>query len=368
MKAQTRVDEFAFILLAGIIMILILAVAYSTISNTPIGAALSTNSLQIAQGNSATVTLHLNGTGFNVTLSGSDDITNWVYFDQNNFDLTTSKDVSVTILVPRNADFRTYSGNIVVTNGNQITKVPLTVNVGLATVVNIPKNIRLGDFTVSYVVGSSVVAEKDNFEVTKGYFSESSASFTAVVPDDKFNILTDGFIQIFVESSNSAGNLLVDFNGQRIYAGTVSAGEIDIPLNVSAIHKYNSIVIRADNPGFQFWTSTDYKITFVKFGIDFNGVSSQQLSFQLDSNDVTNFAFGQLAFTVKSYNPQALGSMLVQVNGVTLFEGVPTLTYFQKTFGLEIPLYVGNNTISFSVTQSAYYQLSNVVLTIAHHI
>jgi hypothetical protein len=106
----------------------------------------------------------------------------------------------------------------------------------------------------------------------------------------------------------------------------------------------------------------------VKFGIDFNGVSSQQLSFQLDSNDVNNFAFGQLAFTVKSYNPQALGPMMIQINGVTFLDNVPTLTYFQKTFGLEIPLYIGNNTISFSVSQSAYYQLSNVVLTIAHHI
>jgi hypothetical protein len=368
LKAQTRIDEFAFILLAGIIMILILAVAYSTIQQGPVSGTLSTSSLQIAQGTSAVVTLSLNGTALNVTLSSSGELANWISFDHDNFDLSGTKDIAVTISIPNNANFRTYSGDILILYADKTTKVPLTVNVGLSTVSNVPRMIRLGDFTVSYSVGSDIVGEKDEIEVAKGYFADYPASFTATVPDDKLNIMTDGVIQIFVETSNSAGNLFVEFNGERVYANKISAGEIDIPLNATAIHKYNSIVLRADNPGYMFWTNTDYKIKFAKLVIDFSGISGKQITFALGTSDLQDFSFGQLSFQVKNYNPQALNPMLIQINGATFFNDVPTLTYFQKTFGTEVPLAVGDNTISFTVSQQAYYQLSNVVLIIVHHI
>lgn len=368
MKAQTRIDEFAFILLAGIVMILILAIAYSTLQAGPITTALSTSNLQIAQGNSATVTLSMNGTAFNVSLTSSGEIANWITFDQDNFDLSGTKDVSVTILVPPNADFRTHTGNIVINTGPNTKTIPITVDVTLVTISNVPKNIRLGDFTVSYAVGSDVIAEKDDVEVAKGYFSDYPVSFTATIPDNRINILTDGFIQIFVESSNSAGNLFVNFNGQRVYAKTVSGGKIDIPLNSVMIQKYNSIAVSADNPGLQFWTYTDYKIKFIKFGIDYSGVSSKQATFTLDSSDLKDFNFGQLTFQVKNYDSKNLNPMLITINGATLWDNVPTLTYFQKTFGTEIPLHGGDNIISFSVEQPANYQLANVVLTVVHHI
>jgi hypothetical protein len=368
LKAQTRIDEFAFVLLAGIVLILILAVAYSTIQQGPIHAALSTSSLQIAQGNSATITLSMNGTGYNVTLSSSGPIANWIYFDDNNFDLNGAKDVSVKILVPRNADFRTYTGDILILSGGNTVKVPLSIDVTVVTVSTIPKTIRLGDFTVSYLVGNNVVAEKDDVIVERGYFVDHPVSFTGTVTDDKLSILTNGFIQVFVETSNSAGNLFVEFNGERVYANTISAGEIDIPINASMIHKYNSIVVRSDTPGIAFWQNTNYKIKFIKFGINFSGVLSYQKAFNLTATDLKNFDSGRLSFQVKNYNPNALNPLLIQINGATFFDDVPTLTSFSKSFGTEIPLFVGENTISFSVYQEAYYQLSNVVITVYHHI
>lgn len=369
MKGQTRIDEFAFVLLAGISLIIILAVAYSTIQQGPISAALSTSNLQIAQGTSATVTLSLNGTGFNVSLSGSGPIASWINFDENNFDLPGgTKEVSVTVLVPRNADFRTYTGYIVILSGDKRFKVPLTVDVTLVTVTDIPRTIRLGDFTVSHVVGTDIIAEKDDVEVAKGYFADYSTSFTAMVPDDKINILTDGFIQIFVETSNSAGKLFIELNGERVYSDTISTGEIKIFPNVASIHKYNSIVVHADTPGIAFWQNTNYKIKFIKFGIDFSGISSKQKTFTLDESDLNNFGYGRLSFQVKNYDPQALNPMLIQINGVTFYDDIPMLTYFTKNFGTEIPLVVGENTISFSVSEEANYQLASVALTIAHHI
>lgn len=370
LKGQTRVDEFAFILLAGIVLIVILAVAYSTLQQGPISAFLSTSHLQIAQGNSATVTLSMNGTGFNVTLSGDGDIANWFTFDQNNFDVSSNspKEITVTVLVPPNAEFRTHTGDIVLTSADKTIKIPVTIDVTLVTVANIPKLVRLGDFTVSYLVGSDVVGEQDDTLVLKGYVAENQVSFTGTVPDNELRILTDGFIQIFVENSNTDGNLNVFFNGQRVYSSKISTGEIDIPLNASMINKYNSVLLTADNPGFKFWENTNYKIKFVKFGVDFNGVASKQIIFSLDKNDLKSFNFGTLTFQVKNYNPNSLGTMLIQINGATLFNDAPPLTFFSQTFQNEIPLYEGNNTISFSVTSPGSYQLANAVLTIVHHI
>ena len=370
MKGQSRVDEFAFVLLAGIIMIVVFAVAFSTLQQGPISGSLSTSTLNIAQGNSATVTLALNGTGYNISLSGSGEIADWLSFDQNYFDLSGTRIVTVTILVPSNADFRVHTGDIVIASSgaaNNVT-VPMSVNVGLVTVTNVPKSIRLGSFTISNLVGSETESEQDNIDVNKGYFSESSFSTTVTIPDNRMNILTDGYIQIFVQTSNTDGNLLVDFNGQNVYSDKISTGLISIPINSSLIQKYNSISVHADNPGVLFWESNDYKLAFVKFGIDYSGISSEQLNFTLDQTDLSSFQLGTLTFQLTNYNPSALYPLQVQINGATLYNDIPTLTYFSKAFGSEIPLFVGNNTISFSASQGASYQLSNVILTIVHHV
>ena len=364
MKGQGHIDEFAFVLLAGIILIVVLMVAWGSMAQGPIDIGPTQKVLTIARGDSKDFKLSLNGTAINVSLQAKGEIASWISFDENNLDVNGAHDVDVTVTVPSNAEQRIYEGKIDVVFGTNKKTMDLTVEVSSTTITHIAKNIRLGDFSVSYSVGSETINERDNFEVSKGYFSDYPATVVATMTKDKLNITTGGEIIIFVDDSNDAGNLIVQFNGQEVYNQRAPVGEVDIPIDVSMIQKSNNIVLRADVPGFRFWMSTIYKIKSASFSIDFQGIVSKDATFQLKQEDLDGFNFGKLSFGIRKYNPAAMNPLTIQINGETLFDDIPTLYSNSRTFGIEIPLQAGENTISFSVQKEAFYELTNVVLTI----
>lgn len=367
-KGQGRVDEFAFVLLAGIVLILVLMVAWGSLAQGPISAGPSEKALTIARGDSKDFVLQLNGTAINVTLVPKGEIASWISFDGNNLDVTGSQNVEVTVKVPMSAEQRIYEGKIDVVFGSNKQTVDMRVDVSSETIKDVAKNIRLGDFSVSYSVGSETVGEKKNFEISRGYFSDYPVTVVAVMSQDKLDITTGGNIIISVDETNDAGNLIVMFNGQEVYNQHAPVGEVTIPIDRSMIQKSNSVVLRADTPGIRFWMSSIYKIKSASFSIDFQGIVSKDITFQLKQEDIDGFKFGKLSFAIRRYNPAAINPMTIKINNEIFFDDIPTIASFSKTFGIEIPLKAGDNTISFSVEKEAFYELNNVVLTIVRKV
>jgi len=364
LKGQgARVDEFAFVLLAGIILILVLAIAWGSLQSNPVGVSPTSKILTIAIGDSKTFTLDLNGTTINTSLETKGAIANWISFDKNNFDIQGSTEVEVTVAVPLTTQQGIYTGTINVVSGPNVQKVQLIVNVSTQTISNIVRSIRLGDFSVSYLVGSQTINERNNFEISKGYFSEYPGTLVATMTQDTFAITTGGEIVIDIEDTNGVGNFIVDLNGQEIYNQHTSPSEITITLDKSQILKSNNVVLHAGLPGFRFWMSTVYKIKSVSLNVDVQGVVRKDVNFQLTQDEVNNFNFGKISFNIKRYNPSAFNPLTVKINDAIIFDDRPTLFTNSKTFGLEVPLKVGTNTISFYVEQEAFYELNNVVLT-----
>lgn len=358
---SVRIDEFAFVLLAGLLLIIILTVAWSSMPTEQIVLVQpSSVQLAISRGSVSNFDITINGTATQLTLQGGGEIADWLSFNKNNVQLVNSTTVTVYVTVPSTAVERVYTGTVDITGGDSKKSVQVTISVTQQS--DVPHSFYVGDFIVSYDVGTDFLATKSNVEISRSYFSDSSLNFGSSVSDDKLNILTSGFIYLLVDNTNNAGNLIVDFNGIEVLNQKVYSGDMTIPINRSLIKKYNTVSVRADTPGWKFWMSTVYNLKTVKFSINYQGTSFKDYSFELSSQDVTNFKFAKLSFLVKNYKTP-MSDLIITINGQQIFRGIPQI-YFEKDFGREIILNTGLNTISFSSEKQTYYELENVILTV----
>lgn len=365
-KGQAKIDEFAFVLLAGIILIVILMLAWGTPSEAP--PFVQPASVNLAAPMNATSTFELNITGklSNVTLSATGEIKDWVSFNKNHFDVIDSTIVKVKIRVPFSAT-GTFTSSIIVESlgGKQI--IPVTISVTEQKVIELSRSILLGEFSVSYSVGTEVLDSKEDFEVSAGYFSSYSKNLVGALTEEQLLKVADGYIQLVVDETNSAGNLVVLFNSKEVLNKIVGAGEIKIPIDKNQIERSNTITIKAGVPGWKFWMSTVYRFRIAKLVVNYKGVFSKDLQFTLNQKEIENFDHFQLNFRVKNYS-SPLPQLLIKINGQLVFSSVPPLGFFNTTFNKDI---LGNNliltidnTISFLFEEQASYDIDSAVLTV----
>ncbi len=361
-------DEFAFVLLAGLILIIILMVAWTSMPAAQLEVTPKTVSLAIEPGSSSSFTITLNGTAQNVTLYPIGEIRNWIFFDKNNFDVSGVEKVNVIITVPSSAVQKIYTGKIRINSTAGEKNVYISINTTKTPVVEASHSIYFGDFSISYSVGSETLASKENFEVSKGYFSDSPVNLVhETLSDEKLNMITEGLISLVIDDTNSAGNLVIEFNGEVIFNKKVGPGSIEIPIEKSKIKKSNTITIRAELPGWKFWMNTVYKIRSVKFVISYQGANFKDFVFVLTENEVKNFKSGILSFRIKNYT-LPLGDMTIEINNKLFYKGTPPLYIFSKEFTslTEVPLNVGSNSITFSTEANSFYDIRDATLTIIY--
>jgi len=366
MKGQ--IDEFALVLLAGLILIGILVVVWSSQAATQITVMPESKKLTIARGSSSSFPIFMNGSAKNVTLRSYGEIASWISFDKQNFDVEKEEKVTVYINVPVTASYGMHWGDIYVETLGFQKKISLSVNVSTRTEEK-TRTIGFGDFTVGYIVGEETVQERFNLKVEKGYFSEFSPSFAAVLSEEKLPMVVGGYIQIVVDQTNGLGNLIVEFNDNITFDKKVGVGEIIIPISKDSIKKSNSIVLRAGNPGFVFWSSSLYTIASVKFVVEYNGTIFREFNFSLEDFEAKNLKEGKLSFFISKYDvgiPQKLGNLIVKINDEIIYQDIPP-SYFVRRFGDEVKLKEGINTISFSTEKGVSYLLEDVALTLTQY-
>jgi len=365
MKGQ--IDEFVLVLLAGLILIGILTIVWSSEAATQITVTPESKYLTIARGSSTSFPLNLNGSSKNVTLRGSGKITSWISFERPNLDVEGHTVITTFVTVPNDASYGLNYGDIYVEALGFQKRISITVNVSTKTVSGESRSIDLGDFIVSYAMGEETIAEKENFIVEKGYFTDLPLSFAAILSEGKLPMVIGGYVQVIVDQTNGLGNLIVEINGNETYNQRVGVGEVIIPLSKEQISKSNSVVLKSSSPGWIFWSNSIYSIGSVKFVVEYNGTTFKDIDFVLDNSEVINFKSGKLSFYVKKYDSNKLNDLTIKINDKTIFSGIPSLTYFTKSFGSDVNLNIGTNIISFSVEPDTYYELKDVILTITRH-
>jgi hypothetical protein len=367
MPEVPRVDEFVFVVLAGLVLIIILTLAWS--STYQVDVKPTTKTLTIASGSSATFTLVLNGTSKDVNLVGSGEIGDWLSFDRNNFDISGLMEIHVTVNVPPNTPLKVYNGKIEVNYPFGQKTVSISVNVSTITISeNVTRVFGPEDFIISYFAGTKTIFEKKSFTVEKGLFVDKPLRVIKLLTDEELSMATKGFIDMTIYDTNYEGNLIVEFNGKEIFNDKPDWGKISLDLSKNQLQPKNTIVIRAGSTGWKFWTKNFYDLENIIFGIDFEKASFKEFSFNVNPSDLENFKFCRISFRIRNYDLSRMGDMTIKVNDKIVFKGVPTLTYFSTIFGNEIPLNIGLNRISFSVDRDSFYDLTDVTLSIIKEI
>lgn len=371
-KGQVKIDEFAFVLLAGMVLIFILMLAWGTPSEAVPVVEPTSISRSIPRKSSASFDIKIIGKATGVNLTTTGQIEGWITFSKNYFDVVDSTTVTVKVKVPY-VSLKTYTGNIVVESLGGKKSIPVSITVTEYEVEEFSRAISLGDFSVAYTIGSDTLNSKKDFEVAKGYFSDSSKSLIGTLEQDKLDIVTDGYVQIVVEETNSAGNLIIHFNDEEVFSQKVAAGVYDIPIEKSLIKTSNTVRISADTPGWMFWMSTVYKIKSAKIVVDYKGIFSKEIYFSLDQNEADNFANFHLSYWVPDDGYELpLPELLIEINNQLIYSDRPPLKFFNRTFekdimGNDIFVTSGNNTISFSFEEEASYEIRGALLKIYYH-
>ncbi|MEM5829317.1 MAG: hypothetical protein QW040_00265 [Candidatus Aenigmatarchaeota archaeon] len=366
MKAQ--IDEFAFVLMAGLILIGILVIVWSSQASTQITVMPESKYLTIERGSSSSFYIFMNGTASNVTLRSSGEIANWISFERDRLNVEKEEKVRVFVNVPFWASYGVHWGEIYVETLGFKKVIPISVNVSMKTEEK-KISFSFDDFNVGYIVGEEVIREVENLKVEKGYFSEFYSSFAVIVPEEKLPLILNAYLQMVIDQTNSLGSLIVEFNNNKIFDKKVGVGEVIVEIPKDLIKKSNSIVLRAGSPGFVFWSTSFYKIPLVKFMVEYNGTIFREFNFSLEDFEVKNFKEGKISLFTKTHeiiSPPKSTNLIIKINDKIIYNEVPPY-YLVKRFGEEVELKAGINTISFSTEKGGSYSLEDVTLTISQY-
>jgi len=275
--------------------------------------------------------------------------------------------VQMEVAVPASADNRTYSSNLLISYDTQKITVPMTVIVSAVPVEN-TELFSLGSFSVSGGAVESLDSKK-SVTINQGYFSGSRVNLFFNTPASKLERISEGTLTIFVDDTNSLGNLVVTLNDQTIFNKKVGLGELKIPINKSLMKDSNTITISAGSPGWTFWTSTEYKLRSADIGIIYPS-ETKEFAFSLTRNQVENFKYARVTFSVKNYQ-LPLSNFKVLINDQLVYIHDPPLVFFRdlfyKTiFGDDLILTAGSNKISFEFDKQGYYEVTDATLVVAY--
>lgn len=375
MPELPKVDEFAFVLMAGVLLIFILAFAWTTPTEGPPLVEKSSFEISATQGETKTFDFTVRGTTYltSVNISVTGEIANWVTFNKNDFDIgrNETSTVTATVKVPSNITLGIYRGRVTIKGKGGKDTFSVSVDVVEEKEETDKRPIYLGDFSVSYSKGTDVLDSRENIRVSSGYFSQRSITLTGLLTTEKLSITTGGNIRLIVEETNQAGNLVVSINDHEIYNKKVATGEILIPISKDLIEKANVVTIKANSPGLMFWTNTIYEIQLAEFNVDYEGAFSQTFNITMTKNEVDNFKQFNLYYRVKGYTAP-LPEMMIKINNQITYWDIPPLRFFDKPlkedmFGNPLFLKEGANTITFMFEENAVYSVADAMLTIEYY-
>jgi hypothetical protein len=365
MKAQVRIDEFAFILLAGIIFIIILTVVWTTPSEAPPVVEPTSIYAIVPVSGSKVFELNVSGKLTNVTLKATGEIADWVRFAKNNFNVFDSEIVHCIVSIP-NVSLRTYTGKIIVSSTGGKREIEVTVDVRNITLPLLSRSLLFGvpDFTLVYTEAKTLDF-RENEEVARSHFYEKALTLMGSLSDEELALATGGYIRLFIGETNFVGNLIVIFNEQEVFNKRVGTGLVEIFVNKSLIQKSNTAVIKADSPGWKFWATNKYKIKKAEISIVFEKGREKTFTFSLEPIEVDNFNHFLLSF----YTPKFIPEISISINRQIVFLGRPPITFFNLNISKDIlgnPLFLakGENTITFELRKEGSYEIRNLNLIV----
>lgn len=365
MKAQARIDEFAFVLLAAIILIAILMIVWTTPPEPPPEVHPQFISLTVRPGETTVFSLNISPTITNVSLKVLGRLAPWISFSKNNFDVRGNYElVTVTVSVPLQTLLGTYTDRIRVTSTGGTKEVRLSVEVSNVTYLT-ARSVPLEDFSISNLGKRVVLDESENVEIRSSYFALNKVNLFGQLTDDQLEQLERIYVQVIVDDTNGLGNLVVLLNGKEAFNQKVGVGETLVELNISELTKANIVSVYPSRPGWYLWATATYSLRSVKLVAEFKPIS-KTIYFDLSREEVDRFDHLSFSALIKSSLPTPTVS--IKVNNQLAYISKPPLTLFNVSVSRDILgnklLLTLNNTLALSLTTEGTIEFSNVILTI----
>lgn len=363
-KAQTRIDEFAFILIAGLVFIIILMVFWVPPTETP---KVSPETIYLKGLNGSTISFELNVSGYNipnVSLSASGEISNWITFSRTLFSVKGFEIVKGRVDIPSYA-LGTYSGVITVSSSAGEVKIPVKVEVVTSKekILTSRQIEPFEPFTIKYSPNVEVLDSKRDFEVFATLTQRNTVSLVGRIPKEKLDTIEEAYVYLKISETNKQGNLVVTLNGEKIFDSKAS-GLIKIPINKT--EEYLSVEISC-KPSWMFWVKNYYKVEEAEIVVKYKSLSEKSFNFSLTQDEIKNFDHFEFSTLFKSYSTP-IPKLIIKINGKIVYWEKPPLTLLNLNISKDISgasLYLDReNTITFEINEEGFFEFASASLTV----
>jgi hypothetical protein len=373
----TKIDEFSFVLLAGLLLIFIMMFVWTTPTEGPPIVDESSFSLAGAPGDTLTLTFQIRSrmTLASINLTATGDAAKWISFSKNDFSITNLTTATATVKIPRNTPYGIFNTRIMVSGIGGSDSFTIAIDVGKASARQtlsriIPEEELPTGFSVSYEKGTETVSEKDDVQIYTGYLSNRAMTMMSLITEDRLSMTTGSELVLDIADTNGLGNLIILVNDKTIYSRNVGVGEIRIPIDMGLLDTSNTITVRADTPGWLFWTNTIYSIRSVRLDLDYEGIFSQSFNVTLAKDEVAKFKDLSLFYRVIDHS-ENMPEMKIKVNNQIVYWEKPSPVMLDRTFssdmfGNALALREGSNVITFLFERNAQYTVTDALLKVEY--
>ncbi len=202
------------------------------------------------------------------------------------------------------------------------------------------KSASLGSFNVGEVQTEGLKSVPQ-ITVSAGLLGGESQAFDINVDDVYLETIRGVKISFDVYETNQYGDLVVTWNGKEFYRGKAAPREYTIDISPDYVKNSNELKIYCDGPGLMFWASTVYTIRNFDVGLEYG--PDKFFSFKLLSSEISAFNRGEINFI----GTGSTGRMEIKVNGVNVYDGLPSGVVNARFNFSTVPLNIGDNIVTF---------------------
>ncbi len=216
---------------------------------------------------------------------------------------------------------------------------------------------EFGDFGVG-VPQDYELKSAPRMEINAGLFGGQSEEFDIIVPDYVLEWVKGGLITFRVTDANKYNNLVITWNGAKVYDEKAYEGEHEIELHPSDIKGENTLEIKALGPGLAFWAATAYSIS--DFDVSASYGPAKFLDFTVSQDELETLDTFELLW----YTAQRRGELGVEVNGEEIYRDVPERDgriLFTDGDLADVVIMPGNNRLIFKAYNGSF-ELYDVIL------
>ena len=335
---KARIDEFAFILLAGLAFILIFAFFSQTVVSDIIVEPSSINA-KLVEGSFKTFIITIKSNSSNVSIDVEGNLKPYLTLDSTSFDVFGEREVRMFFDAKRAGKF---TGKLIVKNPYKEFIVPVNIEVVKEEDVErlmTQDIIPLGSFNIILEENTTktLVEEKLVELITTGFESNYLTLEFSLMPElDRKSLV----LELEIEDYNGVAPLIVEFNGETVYDDVPQKTQLQIVLSEDLVNYDNNVIkIYADLPPIP-WQQNYYKIKNAKIQAKIIQKPEVMFNFNLSEKQANNFLKLKIEFLARENEVQQL---YISLNNQLLYASKPPLVAFSKTFDKDLfgnPLFV----------------------------